>query len=66
MAYVSGLTLDSAARRLGISPETARTYLKRVKAKYRRIGLPVYTELDLARQVRADCTEGTSQQTQEG
>ena len=59
MAYVSGLTLDSAARRLGISPETARTYLKRVKAKYRRIGLPVYTKLDLAQQVRADCTAGT-------
>ncbi len=59
MAYASGLTLDSAARRLGISPETARTYLKRVKANYRRIGLPVYTKLDLARQVRADCTKGT-------
>jgi two-component system, NarL family, nitrate/nitrite response regulator NarL len=59
MAYVSGLTLDSAARRLGISPETARTYLKRIKAKYRRIGHPVYTKLDLARQVRADCTTGT-------
>jgi two-component system, NarL family, nitrate/nitrite response regulator NarL len=59
MAYVSGLTLDSAARRLGISPETARTYLKRVKAKYRRIGHPVYTKLDLARQVRDDCTAGT-------
>ena len=59
MAYASGLTLDSAARRLGISPETARTYLKRVKAKYRRAGLPVYTKLDLAWRVRADCTEGT-------
>lgn len=59
MTYVSGLTLDSTARRLGISPETARTYLKRIKAKYRRIGLPVYTKLDLAQRVRADCTEGT-------
>jgi two-component system, NarL family, nitrate/nitrite response regulator NarL len=59
MAYVSGLTLESAARRLGISTETARTYLKRVKAKYRRIGHPVYTKLDLARQVRDDCTTGT-------
>jgi len=64
MAYVSGLTLDSAARRLGISPETARTYLKRVKAKYRRCGLPVYTKLDLAQRVRADCAEGTCQRTQ--
>jgi two-component system, NarL family, nitrate/nitrite response regulator NarL len=65
MAYVSGLTLDSAARRLGISPETARTYLKRVKAKYQQIGLPVYTKLDLARQVRADCTTGTYRPEQE-
>jgi hypothetical protein len=38
--------------------ETARTYLKRVKAKYQRAGLPVYTKLDLAEQVRADCTGG--------
>jgi two-component system, NarL family, nitrate/nitrite response regulator NarL len=59
MAYTSGLTLDSAARSLGISPETARTYLKRVKAKYHQAGLPVYTKLDLAAQVRADCTAGT-------
>lgn len=59
MAYVSGLTLDSAARSLGISPETARTYLKRVKAKYRRAGHAVYTKLDLAQQVRADCSRGT-------
>jgi two-component system nitrate/nitrite response regulator NarL len=59
MAYASGLTLDSAARSLGISPETARTYLKRAKAKYHQIGLPVYTKLDLAQQVRADCTTGT-------
>src|SRR5215469_7844182 len=34
MAYASGQTLDSTARHLGISLETARTYLKRVKAKY--------------------------------
>jgi DNA-binding NarL/FixJ family response regulator len=59
MAYVSGLTLDSAARSLGISPETARTYLKRAKAKYHRVGRPVYTKLDLAQQVREDCTAGT-------
>lgn len=61
MAYVSGLTLDATARSLGISPETARTYLKRVKAKYHRAGLPVYTKLDLAEQVRADCTAGSCQ-----
>lgn len=64
MAYASGLTLDATARSLGISPETARTYLKRVKAKYHQAGLPVYTKLDLARQVRADCTAGTCQASQ--
>jgi two-component system, NarL family, nitrate/nitrite response regulator NarL len=60
MAYASGLTLDSAARSLGISPETARTYLKRVKAKYQQAGLPVYTKLDLAARVRKDCSAGSS------
>jgi DNA-binding NarL/FixJ family response regulator len=63
MAYVSGLTLDSAARQLGISPETAKTYLKRVKAKYQEAGLPVYTKLDLAEQVRADRVPGASRTT---
>src|SRR6266851_2220130 len=46
IAYASGRTLDSTARHLGISPETAKTYLKRVKAKYQQAGLPVYTKLD--------------------
>ncbi len=59
MAYASGQTLHATARQLGISVETARTYLKRVKAKYQRAGLPVYTKLDLAEQVRSDCTGGT-------
>jgi two-component system nitrate/nitrite response regulator NarL len=54
MAYVSGMTLDSAARQLGISRETARTYLKRVKAKYKQAGLPAYTKLDLANRVHAE------------
>jgi two-component system nitrate/nitrite response regulator NarL len=58
MAYASGRTLYSTARLLGISTETARTYLKRVKAKYQQAGLPVYTKLDLAEQVRADCAGG--------
>jgi two-component system, NarL family, nitrate/nitrite response regulator NarL len=59
MAYISGLTLESTARSLGISTETAKTYLKRVKAKYRDAGLPVYTKLDLAERVRADCSSRT-------
>lgn len=59
MAYASGRTLESTARYLGISVETAKTYLKRIKAKYQMAGLPVYTKLDLAEQVRADCSGGT-------
>jgi two-component system nitrate/nitrite response regulator NarL len=59
MAYASGRTLESTARYLGISLETAKTYLKRIKAKYQMAGLPVYTKLDLAEQVRADCAGGT-------
>jgi hypothetical protein len=37
----------------------AGTYLKRIKAKYYRVGRPVYTKLDLAQQVRDDCTAST-------
>ena len=58
MAYASGRTLAATARCLGISVETAKTYLKRVKAKYQMAGLPVYTKLDLAEQVRADRADG--------
>ena len=58
MAYASGMTLQSTARHLGISPGTARTYLDRVKAKYEQAGLPVHTKLELADRVRADCSAG--------
>jgi hypothetical protein len=29
------------------------------RAKYHQVGLPVYTKLELAQQVREDCTAGT-------
>jgi two-component system nitrate/nitrite response regulator NarL len=54
LAYASGMTLKAAARYLGIQPETARTYLERVKAKYHNLGRPTYTKLDLAERVRED------------
>jgi DNA-binding NarL/FixJ family response regulator len=54
LAYASGMTLKAAARHLGIKPETARTYLDRVKAKYHDLGRPAYTKLDLAERVRED------------
>ncbi|MFJ8472349.1 response regulator [Kitasatospora sp. NPDC094011] len=52
--YASGLTLKSAARRAGITPHTAKDYLDRVKAKYRQVGRPTYTKIDLAARVRED------------
>lgn len=58
MEYTSGVTLESAARRLGIKPATALTYLKRAKAKYRKAGIVVTTKLELAQQVHSDCTTG--------
>ncbi|RGC65952.1 Transcriptional regulatory protein DevR (DosR) [Micromonospora sp. MW-13] len=57
LAYASGMTLKAAARHLGIKPETARTYLDRVKAKYHDLGRPTRTKLDLADRVREDDLE---------
>lgn len=54
MAYASGMTLEAAARRMGVKPGTAKTYLERVKAKYQEIGRPAYTKLELAKRVRED------------
>jgi two-component system, NarL family, nitrate/nitrite response regulator NarL len=53
-AYASGLTLEAAARQVGISPSTAKTYLERVKTKYREAGRPAHTKLDLARRLTED------------
>lgn len=55
LAYASGLTLDAAARRLGVRPATAKTYLARVKIKYQEVGRPAYTKLELAARAREDC-----------
>lgn len=52
--YASGMTLKSAARRAGITPNTAKDYLERVKIKYRQAGRAAYTKTDLAARVRED------------
>jgi two-component system nitrate/nitrite response regulator NarL len=54
VAYASGMTLKAVANYVGISPETARTYLDRVKTKYQDVGRPTVTKLDLADRVRED------------
>jgi DNA-binding NarL/FixJ family response regulator len=53
-AYASGLTLDAAARHVGISVSSTKTYLQRVKTKYRQAGRPADTKLDLARRLAED------------
>jgi two-component system nitrate/nitrite response regulator NarL len=54
IAYASGMTLATAARRVGVQPVTAKNYLARVKEKYRQAGRPTFTKLDLAARVRED------------
>jgi DNA-binding CsgD family transcriptional regulator len=54
LAYASGMTLNAAARHVGIRPETAKTYLDRVKAKYQALGRPAYTKYELTTRVRED------------
>ncbi|MFD7027837.1 LuxR C-terminal-related transcriptional regulator [Streptomyces sp. NPDC059917] len=52
--YASGLTLKATARRAGISVYTAKYYLDRVKQKYRDVGRPAFTKIDLARRLDED------------
>lgn len=47
--YASGLTLDAVAEEMGIRPETAKTYLRRIKQKYAERGRSVRTKVDLHR-----------------
>jgi two-component system, NarL family, nitrate/nitrite response regulator NarL len=54
LAYTSGMTMVAAARRIGVRPSTAKTYLERIKKKYTGAGRPTYTKLDLAARARED------------
>ena len=54
LGYASGMTLSTVARQIGIRPSTAKEYLHRVKTKYREVGRPTYTKIDLANRVRED------------
>ena len=47
--YAAGMKLTSVARRLGVGPETARTYLNRAREKYASVGRPAPTKTDLYR-----------------
>lgn len=45
--YAAGLKLTSVARRLGVSEDTARTYLLRARSKYAAAGRPANNKTDL-------------------
>jgi DNA-binding NarL/FixJ family response regulator len=45
--YAAGMPAKSVARRLGVGVETAREYLKRIRAKYAAIGRPAYTRMEM-------------------
>ncbi|MBL7487173.1 response regulator transcription factor [Frankia sp. AgB1.9] len=52
--YASGMTLAQVAGRMAVSEATVGTYLRRVKEKYRAVGRPAQTKLELARRVAED------------
>ncbi len=47
--YASGLKLDSVARRMNVSPATAKEYLDRVRSKYAQAHRDVHTKSDMRR-----------------
>lgn len=52
--YASGLTLAAVAAALGVKPDTAKTYLSRVKAKYASVGRPMKSKVDISREATRD------------
>lgn len=55
--YGRGMTLASAARKIGVRPRTAEDYLNRIKTKYEEAGRPARTKLELAERLREDGLE---------
>lgn len=45
--YASGLTMTAVARRMGVSPHTAKEYIDRVRAKYAAVGRQARTRTEL-------------------
>jgi two-component system, NarL family, nitrate/nitrite response regulator NarL len=52
--YSSGLKLASVARRMGVSPSTAKEYLDRVRSKYEVAGRHARTRAELTRAAERD------------
>ena len=52
--YAAGLKVASVARRMDVSPSTAKEYLDRVRAKYSATGRPARTRSELQRAAERD------------
>lgn len=52
--YASGLSMTAVARKMGISPHTAKEYLDRVRSKYTAVGRTARTRTELYVAARTD------------
>lgn len=52
--YVSGLSTQEVAERMSVQYETAKTYLRRVREKYVKVGRPASRKADLIRRAAED------------
>ncbi|WP_167584778.1 response regulator [Kineococcus rubinsiae] len=52
--YAGGMPARSVALRIGVTHETAKSYLKRIRAKYAAVDRPAYTRMELYRRAVED------------
>ena len=52
--YAGGMPARSVALRLGVTLETAKSYLKRIRAKYAALDRPAYTRMELYKRAVED------------
>jgi DNA-binding NarL/FixJ family response regulator len=52
--YATGMPLKTVARKMTVSPETAKQYIERVRVKYRKAGREADTKIDLYRRAVED------------
>lgn len=52
--YVAGLSTAEVAGRMGVQYETAKTYLRRVREKYAKVGRPASRKAELIRRAAED------------
>jgi DNA-binding NarL/FixJ family response regulator len=52
--YADGRTTGQVAREMGVQYETAKTYLRRVREKYGKVGRPTSSRADLIRRAAED------------